>query len=473
MNYPLILEYIEAIRSAEDNFEELNYLRPVLGADGEPVLSGGGFSVVFKMRDERDGKFYAVKCFTKEQEGRIESYKLIADELEFVSSNYLTPIRYLEKELFVNSSQTSDTEFPVLLMDWVEGKTLDVFIKENINNQYALDILAYQFGKLSAWLLTQPFAHGDLKLDNILIKEDGLLVLVDYDGMYVPAMKGCKAREIGSPGFRHPSRNEDVFDEHIDDFSIASISLSLKAIALNPSLFSEFGGNDKLLFSERDFQDLCNCKCFSSLQSLMWNEDFCTLYGIFMIVWAKNSLSSVSYRLFNIEKTQKEDMEQVVMLYLKGKKYVEEKKYEEAYQIFNGLTAKRYSKGENVDGVGYLCGKVLGENGLAYMYAYGFYVAKDCQKAVSLFRKAANKNFSLSQFNLGICYEQGWGVDKNHNQANLFFKTAAKQNLGLAKSYYSWDIIAGGERYANSSLNKYEVAYNVNRIKELVSKLYL
>ena len=473
MNYPLISEYIEAIKFAEDNFEQLKHFRPVLDESGEPVLSGGGFAVVFKMRDERDGKLYAVKCFTKEQEGRTESYKLIADELEFVSSNYLTPIRYLEKELFVSSSQTSDTEFPVLLMDWVEGKTLDVYIKENINNQYALDILAYQFGKLSAWLLTQPFAHGDLKLDNILIKEDGLLVLVDYDGMYVPAMKGCKAREIGSPGFRHPSRNEDVFDEHIDDFSIASISLSLKAIALNPSLFSAFGGNDKLLFSEKDFQDLCNSKCFSSLQSLMWNEDFCTLYGIFMIVWAKNSLSSVSYRLFNIEKTQKEDLEQVVMLYLKGKKFVEEKKYEEAYQLFKGLTVKRYSKVENVDGVGYICGQVLGENGLAYMYAYGLYVAKDCQKAVSLFRKAANNDFSLSQFNLGICYEQGWGVEKNHNQANLFFKKAAKLNLGLAKSYYSWDIIAGGEGYVCSSLKKYEVTSNVNRIKELVSKLYL
>ena len=39
MNYPLISEYIEAIKSAEDNFEELSYLRPVLGDDGLPVTS--------------------------------------------------------------------------------------------------------------------------------------------------------------------------------------------------------------------------------------------------------------------------------------------------------------------------------------------------------------------------------------------------------------------------------------------------
>jgi hypothetical protein len=73
-------------------------------------------------------------------------------------------------------------------------------------------------------------------------------------------MKGQKAREIGSPGFRHPSRTVDVYDEHIDDFSIASIALALKAIALKSVQWNEFGGNDKLLFSENDFLDLSKSK---------------------------------------------------------------------------------------------------------------------------------------------------------------------------------------------------------------------
>ena len=34
MNYPLISEYVEAIKAAEDNFEQLKHLRPVLGEDG-------------------------------------------------------------------------------------------------------------------------------------------------------------------------------------------------------------------------------------------------------------------------------------------------------------------------------------------------------------------------------------------------------------------------------------------------------
>ena len=240
---------------AEDNFEELSYLRPVLDNTRQPVMSCGNFAVVFKMKDERDGKLYAVRCFHRDQEGREESYRLIEEELKDVESPYLVSFRYMDKELFVDSSQTDETEFPVLLMDWVEGITLDKYLRENLDDQYALEMLAYSFSQLAQWLIPQPFAHGDLKPDNILVREDGTLVLVDYDGMYVPAMKGQKARELGSPDFRHPLRTEDDFDEHIDDFPLASILLSLKAISINPSLLEEYGATDRLLFSEKDYRD--------------------------------------------------------------------------------------------------------------------------------------------------------------------------------------------------------------------------
>ena len=81
MNYPLISEYIEAIGSAEDNFNKLSNLRPVLDDNGNPIMSSGNFAVVFKMKDVNDGRYYAVKCFLKEQEGRNERYQEIAEEL--------------------------------------------------------------------------------------------------------------------------------------------------------------------------------------------------------------------------------------------------------------------------------------------------------------------------------------------------------------------------------------------------------
>ncbi|MBD5132423.1 MAG: leucine-rich repeat protein [Clostridiales bacterium] len=306
MPYPLISEYKDAILSAEDNFNELSSLRPVLDSRGEPVMSSGNFAVVFKMRDERDGKLYAVKCFIKEQPGRAESYRKIADELEVISSSYILPLRYLENELFVDSDQCNDEEFPVVVMEWVEGETLDSYVNRNLDNPYELAMASYRFNRMAAWLLAQPFAHGDLKPDNILVRPDGSPVMVDYDGMFVPSMKGEKARETGSPDYRHPNRTDTAFNEHIDDFSIAAIALSLKAISLKPSLKSSSTPADTLLLKEKDFRKPSESRMLSEIQKLTSDPDLSTLLGIFYIALAKNSLEVLSFRLFITEKPKQQ-----------------------------------------------------------------------------------------------------------------------------------------------------------------------
>ena len=304
MNYPLISEYVQSIRFSEENFDKLSNLCPVLDEDGNPVMFSGNFAIVFKMQDKQTGKLHAVKCFLREQEGREESYKLIASELEYVSSTLLTPIQYLEKEIFVDTTQGEDTEFPVLLMDWVEGLTLDKYIRNNIHDPYKLALITYQFCRMGSWLLSQEFAHGDLKPDNIIVREDGQLVLVDYDGMFVPAMKGQNARELGSVDYCHPLRTKDVFNGSIDDFSIASIALSLKAISLKPELLNDFGAEDRLLFSAKDYQNIGESECLKAIQSLSNDAELAQLLGLFYIAYARNELSNVSFKLFNISKPE-------------------------------------------------------------------------------------------------------------------------------------------------------------------------
>ncbi|MDY4550589.1 MAG: leucine-rich repeat protein [Parabacteroides sp.] len=305
MQYPLISEYIEAIRSAEDNFDQYNALRPVLDDKGNPVMSSGNFAVVFKMQDENSKRLYAVKCFTRDQERRHENYRRIAEELEFVSSPYLVHFRFLEKELFVDTSQGDAEEYPVLVMDWVEGEPLDRYLRAHLQDTYALQLLAYRFCRMGAWLLSQPFAHGDLKPDNILVKSDGSLVLVDYDGMFVPAMQGEQAGELGSPDFRHPLRTAADFNEHIDDFSIASIALSLKAIALQPSLYDQFVASDRLLFAASNYMDLGKSALLPTLCSLTSDAELATLLSIFLLAHAKNSLGMISFRLFLLQEPEK------------------------------------------------------------------------------------------------------------------------------------------------------------------------
>jgi serine/threonine protein kinase len=308
MTYPLISEYVEAVSNAEDNFDKLRNLRPVTDDNGNPVMTSGNFAVVFKMRDEKNDKLYAVKCFLKDQPNRAENYRMIAEELEYVSSSFLTKFQYLDNELFVDAANADGEEFPVLLMDWVEGTNLDQYIRQHLHDSYQLHLLAYQFSRLGLWLMPQPFAHGDLKPDNIMVREDGTLVLIDYDGMFVPAMKGQKAREMGSPDFRHPARTEETFNEHIDDFSLASILLSLRVIAEEPALLEKYGAADRLLFSEKDYRAIHDCQL---LKDIFPSEcpEVNTLVGLFIIALTQSDLSNVSFRLLSLERPKEPEIE--------------------------------------------------------------------------------------------------------------------------------------------------------------------
>ena len=307
MQFPLISEYLASIREAKDNLDKLSHLVPVLDKYGEPYRSSGAFAVVFKMKDEQTGKCYALKCFTEEQEGRAEAYRQIAEEFEFVDSSYITSVKYLEKELFVDSNCENE-EFPVLLMDWIEGETMETYVAANYTDTHAMAMLCYRFCKMAAWLRSQSFAHGDIKPDNIMVRPDGTLTLVDYDGMFVSAMKGQKSPTVGTKDFSHPLRTIDDFDETIDDFALASIALSLKAISLDSSLLQNYGASDRLLFSAADYLDLSKSKTFAALQSLLADEEARTLMSMFLLASAKKDLSMCSFRLFGMQKPKEEEV---------------------------------------------------------------------------------------------------------------------------------------------------------------------
>ncbi len=268
MLYTFSSAHLAAIREAHNNLRTLSHLVPVLDKDGEPSYSGGESSVVFKMKDEQTGKCYALKCFTEEQEGRAEAYRLIEEELKFVDSPHITSVKYLEKELFVDSD-SEDNEHSVLLMDWIEGKTMEAYINAYFMDGHAMAMLYYQFCKMVDWLRSQSFAHGDIRLDNIIVRPNGTLTLVDYDDMFVPAMKGRKSPTISAKDFSHPLRTIDDFGETTDDFALVSIALSLKAISLDSSLLQNYGASDRLLFAPFEYFDLSMRNNFAPLQDLL------------------------------------------------------------------------------------------------------------------------------------------------------------------------------------------------------------
>ena len=451
MQYPLISEYVRAIQDASNNLDELAHLVPVQDDHGEPYRSSGAFAVVFKMKDEQTGKCYALKCFTEEQEGRAEAYRQIADELEFVDSSYITSVKYLDKEIFVDSSCEED-EFPVLLMDWIDGKTMETYIAENYQDNYAMAMLCYRFCKMAAWLRSQPFAHGDIKPDNIMVRPDGSLTLVDYDGMFVPAMKGQKSPTIGTKDFSHPLRTVDEFDETIDDFALVSIALSLKAISLKPSLLDEYGAADRLLFSAEDYRDLSKSKVLAALQELMNDKEVNTLLSMFLLVCAKKNLGMCSFRLFYLCRSNN-DLEEIVKLadaYYEGK----EKDYNKAFSLYSDAASKGSLYALACLGFCYCEGKgcmqdftrglILiresasqnnpkGQNVMGICYSKGYGVPKDDTEAVEWYRRAAEQGYARAQSNLGVCYAKGYGVVQCYEEAVGWIRKSANQGYAKAQ----------------------------------------
>ena len=452
MQYPLISEYVRAIQDASNNLDELAHLVPVLDDHGEPYRSSGAFAVVFKMKDEQTGKCYALKCFTEEQEGRAEAYRQIADELEFVDSSYITSVKYLDKEIFVDSSCEED-EFPVLLMDWIDGETMENYIAENYQDNYAMAMLCYRFCKMAAWLRSQPFAHGDIKPDNIMVRPDGNLTLVDYDGMFVPAMKGQKSPTIGTKDFSHPLRIVDDFDETIDDFALASIALSLKVISLKASLLEEYGAADRLLFSAEDYRDLSKSRALAALQELMNDEEVNTLLSLFLLAKTKKNLVMCSLRLLEVSKPiisqeynimlQEADK---IINFSTGDK-------EKAVEIYKKFAAQGnmyaiaglglcycYAKGVECDikkGIELIkkaikAGNPKGYNVMGLCYKRGIGVERNLEKSVEYFLISAKLGFAAGQYNLGVAFLTGKGISKDYKKSVLWLEKAVKQDYATA-----------------------------------------
>ena len=450
MQYPLISEYLAAIREAKDNLDKLSHLMPVLDKYGEPYRSSGAFAVVFKMKDEQTGKCYALKCFTEEQEGRAEAYHQIAEVLEFVDSPYITSVKYLEKELFVDSNCENE-EFPVLLMDWIEGETMETYIAANYTDTHAMAMLCYRFCKMAAWLRSQSFAHGDIKPDNIMVRPDGTLTLVDYDGMFVPAMKGQKSPTIGTKDFSHPLTIYD-FDETIDDFALVSIALSLKAISLDPSLLKSYGASDRLLFSAADYLNLSKSNTFTALQGLLADEEAITLMSMFLLASAKKNLSMCSFRLFDVQKPKeeevcstevtKEDLENAVEDAF-GVKY--SKDWKRLLKAPSGLNGK-YSIRKGVEVIGnsafLFCSSLTGINIPSSVTNIGYLAFHFCSSLISV-------NISNSVTNIG-----DWAFDDCSSLISINISNSVKNigNGAFSECIYNHRTTKTNQKYPSVNL---------------------
>lgn len=247
-SWPSPQDYNEAIQDLHTNCEDPQLRKGAVevNALGIPRPLSGSFASVYRVH--AGGNDLAVRCFLRDIRDQEQRYALISDFVQHDTLPYTVTFDFVRQGIRINGRW-----HPLLKMDWLNGLNLDLYVEKNLHVEGAIAKLADSFKQMCDELQAAGIAHGDLQHGNIIVCDDELR-LVDYDGMYVPGMKGMHSNEIGHRNYQHPRRNATNFGEYLDNFSAWVIYTSLKALSIDPSLFQRLGAcDDCLLFRRDDF----------------------------------------------------------------------------------------------------------------------------------------------------------------------------------------------------------------------------
>lgn len=254
---------MEAIQNPAISFVDPELKATTAATDrlGMPLVTSGQFAYVFKLNGANAASAQAVRCFRGFLGDREQRYQAIDDHLDKVSIPSLASFEYDPKGITV-----SGRKYPVLVMEWIDGLPLDVYIAEVFQRADVLKFLADLWLKTIGSLRIAGVAHGDLQHGNIII-QNGNVRLVDLDGMFVPAMAGWKAAELGHQHYQHPARTPLHFSAALDNFSALVIYISFLALADRPELWTEFH-DENLIFTKKDFQSPGSSTLFATLRKM-------------------------------------------------------------------------------------------------------------------------------------------------------------------------------------------------------------
>jgi len=260
--WPASRDFVEAIQNPALAFvdPELKALTPAIDRLGMPLVASGQFAYVFKLNSANGGA-QAVRCFRGFLGDREQRYQAIDDHLNKVSIPSLAGFEYDPQGILVVGRR-----YPALVMEWIDGLPLDVYVAGIFQRADVLRFLADLWLRIVSSLRTAGVAHGDLQHGNIII-QNGKMRLVDLDGMFVPAMAGWKASELGHQHYQHPARAIHHFSGALDNFSALVIYISFLALAESPELWSRFH-DENLIFTKDDFKAPGSSALFAKLRKL-------------------------------------------------------------------------------------------------------------------------------------------------------------------------------------------------------------
>ncbi|MEI8291172.1 MAG: hypothetical protein WCH99_17025 [Verrucomicrobiota bacterium] len=281
MAWPTPQDYNEAVQNPRFAFvdTDLRSGQPELTALGLPRPISGNFACVYKI--QTGSERWAARCFISEVSDQQRRYEAISEYLAKARLPYTVPFTYMPAGIKVQGRN-----FPLLKMQWVHGESLNMFVSRSLKYPDTLLSLAKVWSQMVADLKAASVAHGDLQHGNVVVVGDQLR-LIDYDGMFVPALAGKQSNELGHRNYQLPTRSGWDFGPHLDNFSAWVIYVSLVALAVHPELWSTHSGGDEcLIFRREDFVQpensaiLRDLNSSSNSQLRLLVELFTNLFGL-------------------------------------------------------------------------------------------------------------------------------------------------------------------------------------------------
>jgi hypothetical protein len=257
MNWPMSQEFNEAIQSPALVFSdpELKTGETVVGARGLPLPRSGNFADVYQMRGA-DGRNWAVKCFTRPVVGLAERYARVDEALAKANLPFTVKFAFLGEGIRVGRAWR-----PVVKMEWVEGLLFNQVVREKMNQPAILSALGLMWGRMCKRLRESGVAHTDIQHGNVMLVPGSRpgaygLKLIDYDGMFVPALANSPSGESGHPAYQHPTRASGrIYSVDLDRFPNLVTATALKGLeVVGPTLWEKYDTGDNLLFVEDDFK---------------------------------------------------------------------------------------------------------------------------------------------------------------------------------------------------------------------------
>lgn len=272
-NYPTVGEYNQLIQKKGGNAFSSLFGISLIPSRTTPIkvylFGSGAFAAVFK--GSLNGINYAIRCFLTAENETINRYKSICDYLNEFQASWKTECEFIENEISINGNS-----YPILKMEWLNGLLINQFVSSHLSDNNVLTELQKKLVAVSNELEKHKVGHGDLQCGNIIItgtSSNFQVKLIDYDGMYVPALTNKKSIEKGRSEFQHPKRTMNDFCPEMDRFSFWVMITALEAIKFDKTLWREvmqggFNTLDNFLFTIQDFLNPNQSKLFNRLYNL-------------------------------------------------------------------------------------------------------------------------------------------------------------------------------------------------------------